>query len=80
MTPHDVLKRVGEIIEERGADYGDPDDMFEEIARRWGLNERAAAVNMAELKMARLGHKWDEDSAIDAIAYLVFAIMFSGDA
>jgi len=77
MTPHDVLKRVGEIIEDRRASYGDPDAMFEEIAHRWGLSERGVAVSMADLKMARLAHKWNEDSAIDAIAYLVFAIMFA---
>lgn len=80
MTPDEVLARVGEIIEQRRENYGAPSDMFEEIARRWVVSSRRdAALMMADLKMARLRHKWCDDSAIDAMAYLMFAIMFSGD-
>lgn len=85
MTPDDVLKRVGEIIEGRGADYGDAADMFEEVSRRWSapvfedvaITQKGVALMMADLKMARLRYKWSDDSAIDAIAYLVFAVMFA---
>ena len=80
MTPDDVLKRVIDTINERSNDYGSPDVMFHDIARRWGCSKRDVALSMADLKLARLAHNWSDDSAVDAIAYLVFAIMFSGDA
>jgi hypothetical protein len=80
MTPDDVLERVRAIIKERGNSYGPPHVMFADIARRWDCDSRAkVAMCMAELKMARLAHKWDDDSAIDAIAYLMFAVMFASD-
>lgn len=79
MTPDDVLKRVIDTINERMDDYGHPDVMFGDIARRWGCSRRSVAIRMAELKMARLAHKWSYDSAIDAIAYLAFAVLFPED-
>lgn len=81
MTTDDVLESVRAIIKARQPIYGNPEEMFEEIARRWGQCEdrTTVAMKMAELKMARLCHQWDEDSAIDAIAYLVFAVMFASE-
>lgn len=81
MTIDDVLDNVRAIIKARQSNYGDPEKMLEEIARRWGQCEdrTTVAMKMVELKMARLRHQWDEDSAIDAIAYLVFAVMFADD-
>ncbi len=81
MTTDDVLDSVRAIIKARQSNYGNPEEMFEEIARRWGKcdDRTAVAMKMAELKMARLSHQWDEDSAIDAIAYLAFAVMFASE-
>ena len=81
MTPDDVAKKVIETIRSRDPNYGNPGELFPEIARRWGQCEdrTTVAMKMAELKMARLCYQWDEDSAIDAIAYLAFAVMFASE-
>lgn len=71
------LAQVKAIIEERRSAYGNPTHMFKEIASRWGTGKRGVALQMADLKLARLTHgSWSDDSAIDAIAYLLFALEF----
>ena len=71
------IDRVKATIEERRGAYGDPAKMFGQIAKRWGCRETEVALRMADLKLARLTHgSWSDDSAIDAIAYLLFALEF----
>lgn len=70
-----VIEDVFAIIREREGDYGHPATMYEEVGRRWGVTPRQAALWLADMKMARLQYAWKDDSAKDAIAYLLFAVV-----
>lgn len=81
----EIYKQIRDIFAEalelitgnRAQDYGDPNDMFERIAQRWGTTKREAAYKMADLKGARLATQPNHrDSALDAIAYLAFGLAF----
>lgn len=77
MTFEEQMNLVLATIEEREADYGDPDVMFADIGDRWGERKRDVALRMADMKMARLTTgRFSEDGVIDAIAYLLFAWRF----
>lgn len=81
----EIYERIREIFAEalelitgnRAQDYGDPNEMFERIAQRWGTTKREAAYKMADLKGARLATQPSHrDSALDAIAYIAFGLAF----
>lgn len=77
MTFEEMMNRVLATIDEREADYGDPDVMFADIGDRWGERKGSVALRMADLKLARLTlGRFTEDGFIDAIAYLLFAWRF----
>jgi hypothetical protein len=77
MTFEEMMRRVLATIEERKADYGDPDVMFNEIALRWSIGSEDVALRMADMKMARMTTgRFTQDGVIDAIAYLLLAWRF----
>ena len=65
---------------DKAEEYGDPRTMCQRIGRRWLEREDGetdVAIMMAELKIERI--KFDptnEDSYMDAIAYLAMALAF----
>ena len=64
---------------DRNSSYDDPKANHERIAKIWSvilgveLDATQVALCMAGLKLARLAHKYDDDSFIDAAAYIAIA-------
>ena len=60
MSAVGFLKRVAQVLEDRGAAYGDPKTQMEAIARRWSITlgtpvtAQQVALCMIDLKLARL--------------------------
>jgi hypothetical protein len=84
MTPHELLKLAGDVIAERGANYGGIEDNFQLIADlsslRLGRNFHPyeIAVIMACVKNARAFSSPDHlDSHVDAMNYEMFAATFA---
>lgn len=74
------LDRVKNMLNwEKAKEYGSPRTMFQNISKRWFGRDDAevdVAVMMAELKIERIKHDHSkEDSYLDAIAYLVMALV-----
>lgn len=76
MSSWSILGRTAKTLEERRDQYGDPDEQFAAVARRWsitlGVEVTAAQVVlcMIDLKLARLQHNpGHPDSAVDVIGY-----------
>jgi hypothetical protein len=70
------LKRVAQVLEDRGAAYGDPKTQMEAIAQRWSttlgtpVTAHQVALCMIDLKLARLAHVPNyADGPIDVIGY-----------
>lgn len=72
---HDNLRRVENILNEEEERI-----MFQNISKRWFDRDDAevdVAIMMAELKIERIKHDHsEEDSYLDAIAYLTMALTF----
>ena len=75
-----LLQHAAGVVEKRRADYGEPEDLFENIAQRWsqvlGIRVTAAQVALClmDLKMARLAHNPKHlDSLIDVAGYVACA-------
>ena len=71
-----LLSHAAGVVEKRRADYGEPEDLFANIAARWsqGLGIRVTAAQVAvclmDLKMARLAHDPKHlDSLVDVLGY-----------
>ena len=62
MSAVGFLKRVAQVLEDRGAAYGDPKTRMEAIARHWSITlgmpvtAQQVALCMIDLKLARLAH------------------------
>ncbi|MGE8142846.1 DUF6378 domain-containing protein [Novosphingobium sp. NPDC080210] len=76
MSAVGFLKRVAQVLEERGAAYGDPKAQMEAIAQRWSITlgtpvtAQQVALCMIDLKLARLAHDPGyADGPIDVIGY-----------
>lgn len=80
MKRADVLSAAGKAVADRGLNYGQPEDNFERIARRWNVHlqnrgTRAltgadVAVMMVDVKLARLENDpTHADSWIDIAGY-----------
>lgn len=74
-----VSDAVGDVLRERGSEYGDPWESFDRIAGLWSqvlpverrLRPSEVALCMAGLKMARLVHDpLKEDSWVDFEGYV----------
>ena len=79
MSIDTALNKTKAILSQRGQEYGEAAQLFEQIARRFSLvigreiNSYTAARLMVELKLARLDQGYKEDSLIDALGYMSIA-------
>lgn len=76
MSAARFLQRVAQVLEDRGAAYGDPKVQMQAIAQRWSITlgvtvtPQQVALCMIELKLARLAHDPNyADGPIDVIGY-----------
>jgi len=86
MTPHELLKLAGDVISERGANYGGIEDNFQLISDLASLrlgrdfHPYEIAVIMACVKNARAFASPNHlDSHVDAMNYEMFAATFAED-
>jgi hypothetical protein len=84
MTPYDVLKQAGQIINQRGQDYGDIEDNFNRAAQIASLKLNVeitpymVATVLESVKDARLANApYNADSYVDGINYRAFRMMFA---
>ena len=71
-----LLQHAAGVVDKRRDEYGEPEDLFENIAARWSqvLGTRVTPVQVAvclmDLKMARLAHNPKHlDSLVDVLGY-----------
>ena len=71
-----VLSRAEELVSrDRLADYGDPREMFDGVARVWSailgcpVTASQAALCMAGLKLVREAHRHKPDNLVDLAGY-----------
>ena len=71
-----VLSRAEELVSrDRLADYGDPSESFERVARVWSailgcpVTAAQAALCMAGLKLVREAHRHKPDNLVDLAGY-----------
>jgi hypothetical protein len=76
MSAAGFLKRVAQVLEDRGAAYGDPKSQMEAIAKRWSITlatpvtAQQVALCIIDLILARLAHDPNyADGPIDVIGY-----------
>ena len=76
MSAANFLKRVAQVLEDRGAAYGDPKTQMGAIARRWSITlgtpvtAQQVALCMIDLKLTRLTFDpRHADSVVDVIGY-----------
>lgn len=76
MSAARFLQRVAQVLEDRGAAYGDPKVQMQAIAQRWSITlgvtvtPQQVALCMIDLKLARLAHDPNyADGPIDVIGY-----------
>ena len=74
-----LLQHAAGVVDKRRTDYGEPEDLFANIAARWTqvLGTRVTAAQVAlclmDLKMARLAHDPKHlDSLVDVLGYGAF--------
>jgi len=80
MTPHDILTKCAELIEDRGQDYGGIEDNFRRISviasviLNKTITPHDAAIVHLSTKLARMaGAQNKEDNYLDGINYLAIA-------
>jgi hypothetical protein len=80
MTPHDILAKCADLIEDRGQDYGGIEDNFRRISviasviLNKTITPHDAAIVHLSTKLARMaGAQNKEDNYLDGINYLAFA-------
>ena len=80
MNGADLLKHAAAVVDKRRSEYGEPEDLFANVAVRWSqvLGTRVTPVQvalcLADLKMARLAHNPKHiDSMIDVAGYVACA-------
>jgi len=71
-----LLKHAAGVVADRRRTYGEPTDLFAQIAKRWSLVLRTnvtpaqVALCLIDLKLARLGHDPRHlDSLVDVVGY-----------
>ena len=71
-----LLKHAAGVVDRRRSDYGEPEDLFENIAQRWSqvlgirVTPAQVALCLMDLKMARLAHDPKHlDSLVDVLGY-----------
>jgi hypothetical protein len=76
MTAEQLLEQAASIVRDRRRTYGQPRDLFEQIARRWSfvlgseVTPAQAVLCMLEVKLARLsGNPKQLDSIVDTAGY-----------
>ena len=76
MNGAQLLQHAAAVVERRRSDYGEPEDLFENVAARWshvlGIRVTTAQVALClmDLKMARLAHNPKHlDSLVDVLGY-----------
>ena len=80
MNGPDLLRHAAGVVDKRRDQYGEPEDLFANVAVRWSqvLGVRVTPVQvalcLADLKMARLAHDPKHlDSLIDVAGYVACA-------
>jgi hypothetical protein len=80
MDREETLKKAIELtMGDRNKSYDDPFPNHDRIAKIWSvvlgveIDAAQVALCMAGLKLARLAHKYDDDSFIDGAAYFAIA-------
>ena len=75
-----LLQHAAGVVDKRRADYGEPEDLFANVAQRWSqvlgikVTPVQVALCLADLKMARLAHNPKHlDSLIDVAGYVACA-------
>ena len=76
MNGPDLLRHAAGVVEKRRDEYGEPEDLFENIAARWSqvlgirVTPEQVALCLMDLKMARLAHSPRHlDSLVDVLGY-----------
>ena len=71
-----LLSHAAAVVDRRRDEYGEPEDLFENIAARWSqvlgirVTPAQVAVCLMDLKMARLAHDPKHlDSLVDVLGY-----------
>ena len=71
-----LLTRAAGVIADRRARYGEPEDMLDQVAKRWSLvlghavTPAQVALCLIDLKLARLGRDPSHlDSIVDVAGY-----------
>ena len=70
-----VLKDISDTLEERGGEYGPPEECLGRIAKLWSayldreVRETDVAVMMALLKVARASESHSHDTFLDMAGY-----------
>ena len=66
----ETAEAVVRILEERHESYGNPEIMYSNLAKRWGVKgPEDVVLMMLDLKMARLQNGLHADSVDDVIGY-----------
>ena len=76
MNGPDLLRHAAGVVDKRRDEYGEPEDLFENIAARWSqvlgirVTPEQVALCLMDLKMARLAHNPRHlDSLVDVLGY-----------
>jgi Domain of unknown function (DUF6378) len=76
MNGPELLAHAASIVTKRRREYGEPAELFEQVARRWSLTlgtrvtPAQVVLCLLELKLARLAHDPRHlDSLLDVIGY-----------
>lgn len=73
------LESIQSTIDQRGSDYGTPEDNLKRISTLWSMHlefdisEYDVAIMMVLLKLARNINEHKDDNLLDAAAYLALA-------
>jgi Domain of unknown function (DUF6378) len=76
MNAEAFLEHAADLVTRRRREYGEPADLFEQIAKRWSLtlgikvSPAQAVLCLIDVKMARLArHPKHLDSRVDVAGY-----------
>ena len=71
-----LLQHAAGVVDKHRADYGEPEDLFANVATRWSqvlgirVSPAQVALCLMDLKMARLAHDPKHlDSLVDVLGY-----------
>jgi Domain of unknown function (DUF6378) len=77
MNGPELLEQAAGLVNRRRREYGEPVDLFEQIAQRWSLtlgtrvSPAQVVLCMIDLKLTRLGHDPKHlDSMVDVAGYV----------